>query len=392
MGDAPLRDLPVLTKALVMEHFDEVCTRSDVRIADVERYLRAASVDELLGGRYYVAATAGTTGRRGVFVWSSAEWVDVVASYNRAFDWAGSTAGLTRRVRTAVVSSTNPSHQSARVGASVHSRWLPTLRLDAGDPLPTLVERLNSWQPEMLIGYASILRLLAVEQLAGRLSVMPGFVFSASEVLTASARSLIERAWGRPPRNVYGATETSGIAAECGEHQGMHVFDDLVVLEVVDDEYRPVPPGQYGATVLVSVLFSRTMPLIRYEMSDSVKLSADGDCACGRPYTLLEGIQGRVQETLRFATPTGGARDVQPVVFHHVMDPVTVAGWQIVQRAAGLEVLLARPGDVDTAGLAASLSSALEAQGVVAPPVTVRAVETIPHTALGKAPLIVRGT
>ena len=65
---------------------------------------------------------------------------------------------------------------------------------------------------------------------------------------------------------------------------------------------------------------------------------------------------------------------------------------QIVQRPAGLDVLLARPGDVDTSVLAASLSSALEAQGVVAPSVTIRAVETIPHTALGKAPLIVRGT
>ncbi|MDD7921290.1 phenylacetate--CoA ligase family protein [Actinomycetospora callitridis] len=392
MGDAPLGELPVLTKAVVMEHFDEVCTRPEIRIADVERYLQSASVDELLGGRYYVAATAGTTGRRGVFVWSPAEWVNVVASYNRAFDWVGSTAGLTRRVRTAVVSSTNPSHQSARVGASVHSRWLPTLRLDAGDPLPTLVERLNSWQPELLIAYASMLRSLAVEQLAGRLSLAPGFVFSASEVLTASTRSLAERAWGRGPHDVYGATETSGIAAECGEHRGMHVFDDLVVLEVVDHENRPVPAGQYGAKVLVSVLFSRTMPLIRYEMSDSVKLAVDGDCGCGRPYTLLEGIQGRLQETLRFVTPDGGTRDVQPVTFHHVMDTVTAAGWQIVQRPAGLDVLLARPGDVDTSVLAASLSSALEAQGVVAPSVTVRAVDAVPHTALGKAPLIVRGT
>ncbi|MDD7922772.1 hypothetical protein [Actinomycetospora chibensis] len=122
-----------------------------------------------------------------------------------------------------------------------------------------------------------------------------------------------------------------------------------------------------------------------------MKLAVDGDCGCGRPYTLLEGIQGRVQETLRFARPDGGTRDVQPVTFHQVMDTVTAAGWQIVQRPAGLDVLLARPGEVDTSVLAASLSSALEAQGVVAPSVTIRAVETIPHTALGKAPLIVRG-
>jgi hypothetical protein len=52
---------------------------------------------------------------------------------------------------------------------------------------------------------------------------------------------------------------------------------------------------------------------------------------------------------------------------------------------AGLDVLLARPGDVDTSALAASLSSALEAQGVVAPSVTIRAVEAVPHTAYGES-------
>jgi hypothetical protein len=124
--DARLSDLPVLTKAQVMEAFDELATADDVRLGAVEEYLAGLRGNELIRGRYYVYATAGTTGRRGVFVWNFAEWVDVIASYNRAFDWAGSTVGLTHRVTTAVVSSTNPSHQSARVGASIHSRWAPT--------------------------------------------------------------------------------------------------------------------------------------------------------------------------------------------------------------------------------------------------------------------------
>ena len=65
--------------------------------------------------------------------------------------------------------------------------------------------------------------------------IMPRFVFSASEVLTDSTRRLASAAWGRSPYNVYAATETSGIAAECGEHAGMHLFEDLVITEVVDD-------------------------------------------------------------------------------------------------------------------------------------------------------------
>ena len=85
-------------------------TRPGLRLIDVEDYLATLRSNEVFRGRYFVSATAGTTGRRGRLLWNFREWVQVVASYNRAFDSAGSTAGLTHRVKTAVVSSTNPSH------------------------------------------------------------------------------------------------------------------------------------------------------------------------------------------------------------------------------------------------------------------------------------------
>jgi phenylacetate-coenzyme A ligase PaaK-like adenylate-forming protein len=242
----------------------------------------------------------------------------------------------------------------------------------------------------MLTGYASMLRLLAEEQLAGRLMITPSFIFSASEVLTESTRRLATAAWGRSPFNVYGATETSGIAAECGQHVGMHLFEDLVITEVVDAENRPVPAGEYGVKVLVTVLFSRTLPLIRYEMSDSVQRAADQRCSCGRPYALITGIQGREQESLTFPTEGGQLRTVQPLVFHHIMDKINVAGWQIIQKSDRLAVLLAKPGSLDAAALATDIRSALSAQGVHPPDVEIKEVVAIPRTPLGKAPLIMK--
>jgi phenylacetate-coenzyme A ligase PaaK-like adenylate-forming protein len=172
------------------------------------------------------------------------------------------------------------------------------------------------------------------------------------------------------------------------QHRGLHLFEDLVLTEVVDEHNRPVPAGMYGAKVLVTVLFARTMPLIRYEMTDSVQLAAGHGCPCGRPYRLLAGIQGREQEALRFPAADGGERVVQPLVFHHVMDRVSTAGWQIVQRPGGLDVLLAQPQEVDNRALVTNLQVALAAQGVAPPAVRIREVAAIPRTALGKAPLI----
>jgi phenylacetate-CoA ligase len=388
--DRSLGDLPVLTKQMVMEHFDELVTDRAIWLADVEAHLATLSGgDDLFNGRYRVASTSGSTGRRGLFLWDPHEWATVLASYNRSFDWAGVGAGLTHRTRMAVVSSTTPWHQSARVGASVHSPWVPTLRLDSGNPLESIVERLNAFQPRVLVAYASMAHLLAEEQLVGRLRISPGFVFASSEVFTEQARRRVEEAWGEKPFEVYAATEPAGIASECEQHRGMHLFEDLVVTEVVDENNKPVPPGVYGEKVLVTVLFSRTMPLIRYEMSDSVRPAASPHCPCGRPFALVDGIQGREEDVLRFPARSGGWVSVQPIVFHRVMDAVPAGGWQVAQGPEGLTVLLSgvREDFADTI-LIDSLRRELEAQWAIVPPVKVSRVPTIPRTTVGKAPLI----
>ena len=387
--DRPLHELPVLTKAMVMEHFDELVTDPVVTLSDVEAHLAALKGNERFRGRYWVAATSGTTGRRGIFLWDLDEWVEVLASYNRSLDWAGANAGLTRRVRMAVVSSTTPWHQSARVGATVRSPWVQTLRIDSGDPLEQTLQRLDRFQPQVLIAYASMLRLLAFEQVAGHLRIAPDLVFSASEVLTGETRRRIDQAWGKQPFDVYAATETAGIASECQFHTGLHLFEDLVITEVVDGDNQPVPPGVPGEKILVTVLFGRTQPLIRYEMSDSITSSDRVHCPCGRPYPLLAGVQGRVEEALEFPARAGGQIRVQPAVFHSAMDAVPAEGWQLVQEPDRLAVLLAgAPDTFDDDDLAGRLLYELQSRGALAPHIEVRRLRTIPRTALGKAPLI----
>jgi phenylacetate-CoA ligase len=169
----------------------------------------------------------------------------------------------------------------------------------------------------------------------------------------------------------------------------MHLLEDLLIVEVVDQNNRPVPPGVFGEKVLVTVLFSRTIPLIRYEMSDSVRLAPSPRCPCGRPFTLIDGIQERAEDVLRLPAASGGQVSVQPIVFHRVMDAVPAGEWQVAQGPEGLTVLLSgvREGFAD-ATLLNSLRRELEAQGVVMPPAKVRRVPAIPRTTVGKAPLI----
>ena len=72
---------------------------------------------------------------------------------------------LTHRVKTATVASTTPFHMSTRVNATAHSWWMPEIRLAASELVEAIVARLNAWQLEVLIAYASIMRIWPMSSL-----------------------------------------------------------------------------------------------------------------------------------------------------------------------------------------------------------------------------------
>ncbi len=388
LENRPLAELPVLTKATMMENFDALMTDRNIHLEDVRAHIAKEGDGSRYLDRYWVNATSGSTGSPGFFLFNRREWTTVLASFARSHEWAGVKISLTHRMKMASIASVSPWHMSALVAATLKSWWMQALRLAASEPLMTTVQRLNDWQPEMLVAYASMARSLAEEQIAGRLRIAPHLIYTSSEVLTDETRRRIEAAWGHPPFNQYASTEIGGMAAETTEHQGLYLYEDNAIIEVVDEHYRPVPTGHYGDKLLLTGLFNHTQPLIRYELSDSVRLA--GKAGGSRlPFARLDGIQGRTEDILHLPAKAGGDVAVHPLTFHRVMDAVPASGWQVVQEADGLRILLsgAKNGAADVA-LVQSLTNALAGQGVAGLPIQVQHVVAIPKTKAGKAPLV----
>ncbi|MBV9508414.1 MAG: phenylacetate--CoA ligase family protein [Acidobacteriia bacterium] len=389
LEDKPLTDLPVLTKATLMENFDALVTDPNIRLADVETFLRADDGAGLFQGRYVVLSTSGSTGRRGVFLFSVNEWMAALAAITRPMAWAGLSGGIRKPPRSAMIASTTPWHYSARVTLSLSSRLLPALRLDAAEPLDSMVRRLNDWQPEVLAGYPSVLRQLAEEQIAGRLRITLRSVATSAEVLTAETRRRVHDAWGLRMFDTYGATEYAPIAAECA-YGTKHLFEDGAIIEIVDERGRAVPPGEMGDRLLLTVFGRYTQPLIRYEMSDMVR-PIDGECPCGRKFRIIESIEGRTEDVLYFPRRqrSGEMVPIHPNLFHQALETVPVSGWQVVHEEGGLSIALAGLRDDSICHpLSETVRRLLESQGAVAPPVSVRMVEVLERGATGKAPLI----
>jgi putative adenylate-forming enzyme len=387
MANRPLRDLPILTKAILMENFDDLVTDRSVHLTDLEAYLKQDPAPTLFRDRYVVLATSGSTGRRGVFLFDDREWINAVASITRPLVWAGIARTLSKPPRSALIASKTSWHYSARIGATLSTRLLPSLRLDAAEPVESMVRRLNEWQPEALAGYPSVLRQLAEEQIAGRLHLKLRSAASSAEVLTEETKRRAKQAWGVRVFDTYGATEYSPIAAECA-HGRKHLFEDGAIIEIVDENGRAVPPGEAGDRILLTVFDRTTQPLIRYEISDMVR-AVEEECPCGRPFRVIEAVEGRTEDVLYFPGHDGVAVPVHPNVFHQALELIPGSGWQVVQEDDGISVRITGLMDSSICGpLEESLRALLREQGCVGPAVRVGQVSTLERGATGKAPLI----
>ena len=153
-----------------------------------------------------------------------------------------------------------------------------------------VVQEMTAFRPQYVTGYAAYLYLLArylKERDIGGIS--PYAVETQSEMLFPYMRESIEEAFQCPVFDHYGCKETTIKACDCSRHEGLHVSVENGVLETVKDDEQVV--GEAGS-FLMTDFRNLAMPLIRYEVGDSGKMSAD-QCSCGRSLPLLESILGR---------------------------------------------------------------------------------------------------
>jgi phenylacetate-coenzyme A ligase PaaK-like adenylate-forming protein len=247
-------------------------------------------------------------------------------------------------------------------------------------PMEEIVAGLNSLRPQVLEGYSSALYQLAHEARAGRLRIAPGLISAISEPLLPEIRAALQETWEAVVLNVWGASEGGGCAASCGHGPGMHLTDDLLLIEPVDAAGRSVPAGVSSAKVYLTNLYNLTLPLIRYEITDEVTLF-DKPCACGSRHRRIEDIRGRHEDN--FVYP--GGRSVHPYVFESALaGQRNLVDYQIRQTRHGASITVVCQGEVNLEQLRDEVSAGLTALAINEPEVQITRVERLPRLASGK--------
>lgn len=121
-----------------------------------------------------------------------------------------------------------------------------------------------------------------------------------SEGSTEEMRQEIEKRWGMTATENYGLSEIMGpgVAGECTEKCGMHVSDDLFIVEIINPETGEVlPEGEVGELVITNIK-KEGIPLLRYRTKDITYLD-NTPCKCGRSTPRIAKIQGRSDDMLK---------------------------------------------------------------------------------------------
>lgn len=380
--EADLPSLPMMTRAELMANFGDVVTEPALTLELVNAHVDAVDEDDdYLLGQYRVMATSGTTGARVLFVYGWEDWVNFVVITAR---WPSSHGdGLPPDACLATLFASDAKHASGALHAFLADLAgegaLRVVHLPATLPLTEIVTGLNAAQPVVLQGYPSSMHLLAREAMAGRLRISPKRVSTCGEQCTVEARTAVADAWGIKIYDYWGCSE-GVFAFPCAAGDAMHLPDDLAIIEPVDREGNVVPPGQPAAKVLLTNLYNKTQPLIRYEITDAMTAVA-GICECGCAHRRVTDLAGRTDSY--FVYDSGAAVHCIGILSVILGDP-DVVELQVTQTPRGADISVAAKGQCDVEGLRRGLVDLMAKAGLADAQVAIREVDALDRLWSGK--------
>lgn len=287
------QDWPVMNKALMMAHFDQMNTaglHKDALLACAQRAEQDRDFTPQVNG-FSVGLSSGTSGQRGLFV---------VSPHEQKM-WAGGMLakmlpeGFRRGERVAMFL-----RADNHLYHSVNNRWLSLEFFDLFSPFDQQTARLLQFAPTIIVAPAQVLRQLALAVLHQQLNMTVKRVISVAEVLTPQDRQLLEQVFHHVGE-VYQATE-GFLAATC-ERGTLHLNEEFIHVEPEwIDEQRFVP--------VITDFTRHTQPIVRYRLDD-VLVKRQLPCPCGRVTLALERIEGRCDDWLVLP----GAGQTEKVMF-----------------------------------------------------------------------------
>ena len=264
IGSLPLSAFPTMDKNSLMEHFDEIVTVPDIRQEELRKFDETDSVNQkLFKGKYHVVHSSGSTGVPRYFVYDTSAWESMLLGIIRGALWDMTMSQILKLLsgglRILYIAATDGRYGGAMaVGDGIRGVGAEQRFLDIKTPLSKWVQTVREFQPDIIIGYPSAIKILGELAENSEVSVDVCRVISCGEPLAPGLRDYLEKIFGSVVVNFYGASESLAMGVETDRAEGMYFFDDMNYIEVENGK------------MFLTCLYNYVQPLIRYEITDQL--------------------------------------------------------------------------------------------------------------------------
>lgn len=288
----PINAFPTIDKQQFIKHFEEIVTEDHLTQTDLQKFDEERSLDEKsYANKYHLVHSSGSTGKPSYFIYDNKAWNQMLVGIIRAALWNMGMLEIIKLLangpRIIYIAATEGRYGGAMaVGAGIEGVHAKQLFLDINQPVSDWIKSVQEFQPNIIIGYPSAIKILAelVDKREVDINVIR--VISCGEPLSYHLRSYLERMMKADVINIYGASESLAIGVETSAEEGMYLFDDMNYIEI-----------ENGNMYLTS-LYNYVQPLIRYKISDRLKMK--DNYTTRYPYTLIDNILGRNEDMMWF--------------------------------------------------------------------------------------------
>ncbi len=306
LGTISLSDLPTINKTTLLEQFDDVITTSDITQNEMRVFDKEEKISKkVLKNQYHVVHSSGSTGIPSYFLYDETAWNQMLIGIIRGALWNMTISQIFKLLlkdpRIAYLAATDGRYGGVMaVSDGIEGLRAKEIQLDVNQPTAEWICKIREFQPNIIIGYPSAIKILSELVQQGKVRVNPVRVISCGEPLDLGLRNYLEDVFQVPLINFYGASESLAIGVEASKEEGMVLFDDMNIIESIDGK------------MYLTCLYNYAMPLIRYEITDSIDIEqAKETDSC--PFSRVTGLIGRNEDILWFTDKDGKREFLHPL-------------------------------------------------------------------------------
>lgn len=270
----PLNQFPSIDKEILLQHYNEIVTKKEICQEEMKKFDENSSNQQNYLKDYHIVHSSGSTGIAKYFIYDKKAWYEMLLGIIRGALWGMNMIEilklLAEKPRILYIAATDGRYGGAMaVHDGIKGLKASQEFLDINTRLDQWTKKIIDFQPNIVIGYLSAIKLLAEQMEKDNIHYQLKRVISCGEPLVPGLRTFLEQHFRCSVINFYGASESLALGLEEKEKEGMILFDDLNIIEVEHNE------------MYITCLYNFTQPLIRYHLTDKLILKEETEQSYG---------------------------------------------------------------------------------------------------------------